>query len=27
MSIYMDVLNIFMRLVMIMGGMNGNRRK
>ncbi|EGT44281.1 hypothetical protein CAEBREN_00910 [Caenorhabditis brenneri] len=27
MSIYMDVLNIFIRLVMIMGGMSGNKRK
>ncbi|EYC09217.1 hypothetical protein Y032_0061g3215 [Ancylostoma ceylanicum] len=26
-SIYMDVLNIFMRMAMIMGGMGGNRRK
>ncbi|CAD6192721.1 unnamed protein product [Caenorhabditis auriculariae] len=26
-SIYMDVLNIFIRLAMIMGGMGGNRRK
>lgn len=26
-SIYMDVLNIFMRMAMIMGGMNGSRRK
>ncbi|CAB3409119.1 unnamed protein product [Caenorhabditis bovis] len=27
MSIYMDVLNIFIRLAMIMSGSNGNRRK
>ncbi|GMT25946.1 hypothetical protein PFISCL1PPCAC_17243 [Pristionchus fissidentatus] len=27
MSIYMDVLNIFMRLAMIMSGMGGNKRK
>uniref|UniRef100_A0A8R1HNY3 Growth hormone-inducible transmembrane protein n=1 Tax=Caenorhabditis japonica TaxID=281687 RepID=A0A8R1HNY3_CAEJA len=27
MSIYMDVLNIFIRLAMIMGGMSGNKRK
>ncbi|GMS96802.1 hypothetical protein PENTCL1PPCAC_18977 [Pristionchus entomophagus] len=27
MSIYMDVLNIFMRLAMIMSGMNGGKRK
>uniref|UniRef100_A0A7I4YGV8 Growth hormone inducible transmembrane protein n=1 Tax=Haemonchus contortus TaxID=6289 RepID=A0A7I4YGV8_HAECO len=26
-SIYLDVLNIFIRLAMIMGGMSGNRRK
>ncbi|KAK6748569.1 hypothetical protein RB195_001286 [Necator americanus] len=26
-SIYMDVLNIFMRMAMIMSGMSGNRRK
>ncbi|CAI5447206.1 unnamed protein product [Caenorhabditis angaria] len=26
-SIYMDVLNIFIRLAMIMGGMNGSKRK
>ncbi|MFH4976802.1 hypothetical protein AB6A40_003511 [Gnathostoma spinigerum] len=27
MSIYLDVLNIFIRMAMIMGGMGGNRRK
>lgn len=27
MSIYLDVLNIFIRLAMIMGGMGGNRRR